>query len=174
MKPDVNQHLQGMCKAMQEIVLPELADKPFAHEQASLILATLNLLAEVQEHQFAYARQEFADIRCLLGAWHEDHPDSADASLRMDFPDLPRAAGDMPLGELRDRVTHEKSRLRRLMDGEPLPRDSRIHALLERYIERQLARETAWLRKTGFIPNGGRIPHVSTVLEQQARHPLQP
>ena len=173
MKPDVNQHLQSMCKAMQEIVLPELADKPFAHEQANLILATLNLLVEVQEHQFAYARQEFADLHCLLGAWLEDHPEHGDTALRKDFHEASRASIETGLRELCDAIT-QKACLRTLMDGAPLPPDSLIHALLNRYVERQLARETAWLRRTGFIPDAGQVPHVSAVLAQQAHIPMQP
>ncbi|MEZ5481716.1 MAG: hypothetical protein R3E73_05885 [Porticoccaceae bacterium] len=66
MKPDVNQHLQSMNKALVEVILPELESKPFAKEQASLISASLQLLVEVQEHEFHYIKQEYEDTRTPL------------------------------------------------------------------------------------------------------------
>lgn len=173
MKPDVNQHLQSMAKAMTEIVLPELQDKPFALEQASLVVASLKLLAEVQEQQFAYARQEFDDLRRLLGAWFESHPQSAEPGVWQALHSAPREAEALSFGELCDTVTREKASLRDLMERGPLPAGSPVTPLLARYIERQLARETSWLRLTGFIPEANAVPTIDKVLEQQAQTPLQ-
>lgn len=172
MKPDVNQHLQSMAKALTEIVLPELQDKPFALEQASLIAASLQLLVEVQEHQFAYVRQEFDDIRSLLAAWFNAYPQSADPAFWQALEAVHNSSDAMGFGELRDTVSRAKSRLRTLMDGFPLPAASPVKPLLERYVERQLARETSWLRLTGFIPDAASIPEIGTVLETQHKTPL--
>lgn len=172
MKPDVNQHLHSMAKAMTEIVLPELADKPFALEQASLVVASLKLLAEVQEHQFAYLRQEFDDLRGLLGAWFESHPQSAEPAFWQALRTAPRDAGTLSFDQLRDTVTREKASLRTLIQDTSLPPGHPVRTLLGRYIERQLARETSWLRLTGFIPEAGAVPEIAAVLEQQARTPF--
>ena len=40
-------------------------------------------------------------------------------------------------------------------------------------IERQLARESAWLRKTGFLSNAESIPSIGAVLKQHALTPLR-
>ena len=173
MKPDVNQHLQSMAKALSEIVLPELHDKPFALEQASLVVASLKLLVEVQEHQFAYIRQEFEDLRCLLGAWFENHPQSAAPAFWQSLHAAPRDAGSLSFGELRDMVTREKSSLSTLMQDTTLPPGHQVKTLLEQYIERQLARETSWLRLTGFIPEADTVAPIGSILEQQALTPLQ-
>ncbi|HEX5806074.1 MAG TPA: hypothetical protein VFY31_07040 [Macromonas sp.] len=172
MKPDVNQHLQSMAKAMTEIVLPELQDKPFALEQASLVVASLKLLVEVQEHQFAYVRQEFDDLRSLLGAWFVNHPQSLEPAFWQALHAGQCDAGTMGFGELRDTVSREKSSLRELMERCPLPAGSPVAPLLDLYIERQLARETAWLRLTGFIPEAASVPAIATVLEAQRQAPL--
>ncbi|CDM25274.1 hypothetical protein BN940_14146 [Castellaniella defragrans 65Phen] len=172
MTPDVDQYLRSMCKAMSGIILPELEGKPFAREQAGLVLATLELLAEVQEHQFAYARQELADLRQLFDAWRRLRPDSGDATFWTALHESGCAAGEAGPRELRELIAHWKSCLRTLMEGWPPSPGSELRILLDRCIERQLARETAWLRRTGFIPGAADVPHVSTVLAHQARAPL--
>lgn len=172
MKPDVSQHLQSMAKALNEIVLPELQDKPFALEQANLIVASLNLLAEVQEHQFAYVRQEFDDTRCLLAVWRQAHPEGADPAMQQIVTAPHGDADTRNLGELAETVTGDKARLRTLMAKAPLPPGSPVEPLLHSYIERQLARETAWLRLTGFIQDASAIPAIANVLDSQKNTPL--
>lgn len=172
MKPDVSQHLQSMAKALNEIVLPELQDKPFALEQANLIVASLNLLAEVQEHQLAYVRQEFDDTRCLLAVWRLAHPEGAAPAIQQIVTARHGDADTQNLGELAETVAGDKARLRTLMDKAPLPPGSPVEPLLHSYIERQLARETAWLRLTGFIPDASAIPAIANVLDSQKNTPL--
>lgn len=173
MKPDVNQHLQSMAKAMTEIVLPELQDKPFALEQASLVVASLKLLVDVQEQQFAYVRQEHDDIRRLLSAWYEHHAESHDPGFWQDGEKAAlNTAAALGFSEMRDAVTQDKTRLRELMDRFPLPTGSPVTQLLHHYIERQLARESSWLRLTGFIPEAENVPAIAAVLETQRLSPL--
>ncbi len=172
MKPDVNQHLKSMCKALKEIVLPELEGKPFVQEQAGLIAASLELLIDVQDHQFAYVHQELQETRHLVDAYLRAIP--ADLASRCPLTESRNAlATPQDLPTLRDLLTQEKSALRSLMDAyTPLP-GSPLAATLADTIERQLARESAWLRKTGFLSNAESIPSIGAVLKQHALTPLR-
>ncbi|MCB1667492.1 MAG: hypothetical protein KDI24_03970 [Pseudomonadales bacterium] len=173
MKPDVNQHLQSMNKALVEVILPELESKPFAKEQASLISASLQLLVEVQEHEFHYIKQEYEDTRTLLKDWAKSlSPDSGiqqwESITGLSYPDLERS--DFLF--IKEATPKLKSGLRALIDNAMPEKGSMLDNKLQTYIRRQLERETSWLRKTGFIDNAEKIPAINDVLISQAASPL--
>lgn len=172
MKPDVNQHLQSMAKALTEIVLPELQDKPFALEQTSLVIASLKLLCETQSHQFAYAQQEHDDASRLLSAWYITMPTSGTRAFWQEVFGDARPSSALDFATLSLAVSEQKARICQLLQNDLSSAPAGLQALVRQYIDRQLARETSSLRLTGFIPNAEQTPAIGEVLATQKKQPL--
>jgi hypothetical protein len=155
MQPLVQQHLLSLRKVLNEVVIPALGDNAFAAEQAGLISASLALLAEVQPYEDDYLRQEHADLqagRAALGLPAvpacPDHRDAlADAVWRL--------------------KAEQHARLDALAEtnGGALP--EALRKMLAPLLDRQLAREAAWSRLTGFNPAGASLPPIAAVLARQ-------
>mgnify|MGYP000197423155 CR=1 FL=1 len=159
MEPMVQQHLMSLRKTLEEVVAPALGDNAFAAEQAGLIAASLALLAEVQPHEDDLLRQEYADLaaaRVPLGLPPAPPP-----------PDHRVALADAVHALKQDQ--HEA--LLRITDvhGGELPAD--LRATLAHWIDRQLLRESAWSRLTGFNPAGTQVPAIAEVLATQRETP---
>lgn len=155
MQPLVKQHLESLRKTLTEVVMPQLAGQPFVAEQAGLIAASLALLAEVQPYEDDYLRVEFADLcatHALLGlATPEEAPTERDSLAAA--VNLMKAEQTLALDA------------RSADNGGVLPDDLRTQLLP--FIERQLAREAAWSRLTGFNPAGATLAPIREVLAEQ-------
>lgn len=171
MQLTINQHLLSMNKALTEVVIPALSGQAFAQEQAGLLSASLRFLLDVQEQQFAYCAQEYDDAISLLQSW----PAAASqlAAQECVSARAALAASACPLSaqaQLQERLLQLKALVCDLMESAAPAPGSELAAKLDSYIARQLARETSWLRTTGFI--AGEQPPISDVLMQQAANPL--
>lgn len=155
MQPLVKQHLESLRKTLVEVVMPELGKTPFVAEQAGLIAASLALLAEVQPYEDDYLRVELADLRqalAVLGAKADAAaPDGRDALVE---------AVTVAKGTLSERIAALAA-----AHGGTLPEAQRT--ALAPLLDRQIARECAWSRLTGFNPAGASLPPVGELLAQQ-------
>ncbi|MGH8997988.1 MAG: hypothetical protein ACRDY7_01195 [Acidimicrobiia bacterium] len=160
--PTVTAQLASMATAMERVVLPALpADAIFAREQAGLVWATLNWLVDVHASEYRYEAAEGDDYRALLGALLA--LDGADGS--SEVPEVPemRAVLDEPVagtgpttGDLvavRDQTRRMKALAVGFLAssgdiGPELRRGAR--ELVMGVAERQVRREQAWFRMTGF------------------------
>lgn len=169
MQPYIKQHMESMCKALEEIVAPELKDKPFALEQAALIAASMKLLIDIHEHEFAFLKQEIVDANKILEVWTNENSNIkniiSSTTIKFDS-DVER----FTITDLKNHVPKLKNLINKVIELEHLSGDS--EALLDRYIKRQLERENSWLRLTGFIPNPEQIENIAVLLERQLSEPL--
>lgn len=177
MNPIVEQYLEGIRKAMGEVILPELAGNPFAVEQATLILATLGLLIDVQQHQDAYMRREQQDFgKALEGVFKLLAPiDEQLTDLRQSFNDVAsKITSETPSFEdMRAAVQVFKAILSAVLErvaelGE-ISHLKAAQALLIPFVERQIERELSWQRMTGFDLDAKTLPNIGDVLERQSR-----
>jgi len=160
MTPDVGQFIQGMCKTMEEVILPTVGDS-FAQEQAKLIIGTLRFLDTVQDMQYPYEAVENEEYRKILRALSE-------ASLRCERTNVLRSL----LDEVKTHLAQEAGLkehgprsyrslrqsnivMKRLLCGilrtvEELP--ASIDGLVKEFTKQQLRRERAWMRSLGKDP----------------------
>ena len=170
MTPDINQYLSSMKKALDEVVLPQLGHDAFAKEQAAIMSATLNLLLDVQSHESTYIDQEYQDICTLLG----EYLDTADStSIAQSVAALPSDALELTVtDQKKTQLPALKAVLTTLITNTELKQNPDFQSRLDRYTRRQIARETAWLRKSGFIANGDNQPSIAETLAEQSTNPL--
>ncbi len=161
--------MKSMCKALEEIVLPELKNNPFALEQAGLVVASMKLLIDIHEQEFAYLKQEFIDANKLLTHWANNNENVkkiiSSKTIKIDV--------DVEIDSITDlkkQVPKLKNTINTLIEMTNIGNDS--DTLLDNFINRQLDRETSWLRLTGFIPNAEQILNIADVLKQQKNEPL--
>jgi hypothetical protein len=175
MIPDVNQYLSSIRKTVSEVILPQVSGDPFATEQAALIVVTLTLLLEVQEHQYPYEFAECASLQDTLGdllkileqksAFGSDLQ-SLVGNVRQQ---LEQERGVLGLGLpsykwLRAANEAKRSDLSRLIAWLTAPghenawREAR--SLVDAHIRQQLDHELSWMRKTGFDPAASDHPSI--------------
>jgi len=175
MTPDTNQYLRSIHKALQTVILPELTDKPFAREQASMVLSSLSLLIEIQQFEPCYLRQEYKDICALLKHWAFGYCHGGSCDSWEDISGI--RCEDLEFDEIQDikaTMPRLKAGLRALMDSAMPQAESVLHKMLHAYICRQLEREKSLLRKTGFIPEGETLADIGKTLAHQGAFPLLP
>lgn len=155
MQPLVKQHLESLRKTLVEVVMPKLGNTPFVAEQAGLIAASLALLAEVQPYEDDYLRVELADARRALAivAASVDTATPPDREALVAAVTAVKATLSARLAEI------AKANGGTLPDG--------IRSALAPFVDRQLARECAWSRLTGFNPAGASLPPIGELLAQQ-------
>lgn len=170
MYPSVKQSITSICKALEEIVIPELKDSAFASEQAAMMAAQLKQITDVAEDQHQYLLVELADTLSLLKYWQ-----SSIGITEQTCPVFYRsqntsneAMQKMMFVELQDLLLELKVELNLLIDKKTVNKDSEIDTELARYINRQLERETSWFRLSGFIGNADEVPAIADVLKQQS------
>lgn len=155
MQPLVKQHLESLRKTLLDVVMPELAGKSFVAEQAGLIAASLALLAEVQPYEDDYLRVELEDLRAMLNLLGAAPP-----------PEAPRDRDALVAAvHAAKQALHEQLDALAAHNGGALPQA--LRAQLAPLIDRQLAREAAWSRLTGFNPAGATLAPIRDVLAQQ-------
>lgn len=153
MVPSIAQQLASLRNTMAETIIPALpADNGFVQEQAGLMVATLDWLADVQAHAYRYEAAENADYRSLLSALA---PGDADVSSALAEP-APPPAGDLPaLEAVAAQNAAMKELAGRLFDGSPEATE-----LLQGISDRQGEREAAWFRMTGFPKEPGSLDEI--------------
>lgn len=155
MQPTVKQYLSSIHKTIVEQIVPHVSGNAFVAEQAGLIVASLEMLMEVQPYEDDYLRMELHDLQqslAILGAPERATAASDRHQLQRDVQGLKQ--------QLHDRLES----LAAANGGMP------AKAVLEKLhpqLERQQARELAWTRLTGFHPHAATLPHIHDVLTSQ-------
>lgn len=152
MVPTVAQQLAAVRHTIAKTIVPALdPDAGFAQEQAGLILATLDWVLDVQASEHRYELVEHADARELLSALVALGPsgvDDAPAALE-ESADVPADLAGIRAQTLRlKRLSEEAFETLTATSGTP-GSDAALR-LLSAQARRQLVRENAWFRMTGF------------------------
>lgn len=154
MVPTIAQQLATLKTTMAETIIPALpADDGFVQEQAGLMLATLDWLADVQHHAYRYEAAENADYRALLS---ELAPDDAEVQEALAKPAPPAAAELVAYDDLGAQNVAMKELLGRLTEADP----EAAKPLLLNLSARQGEREAAWFRMTGFPKEPGDLAEI--------------
>ncbi|MCQ6281652.1 hypothetical protein [Bacillus sp. EB600] len=177
MIPTMALQLQALKLRMEETIIPALpSDAAFAHEQANLMLATLDWMLDTHEHQYRYEVVENAEYRELLTKLVSNvkliHTDvevitSVYEVLSEVGPEPTEAI--IPLNKIIDQNRKMKGLTERLYDvmrvlpNKEVARQARTQ--LAKVAERQAKLEFAFFRMTGFSKDA---PELGTVLAEYA------
>lgn len=178
MIPDVKQYLEGLRKTITEVILPHLQGDAFAGEQAGLIIASLTLLIEVHDKQYPYEYLEHGEykrlLRELLPVVEAATPAAevtaivTDIRAQCDESDAVLAKGLPSYAFLQTSTRGLKTLLTLLLEALADTGDHEVLTTCRRHlaplIDRQIAREMAWTRKTGFDPEAGQLPPIDELL----------
>jgi hypothetical protein len=177
MIPTMAQQLQALKLRVEETILPALpADAAFAHEQANLMLATLDWMLDTHEHQYRYEVVENAEYRELLtklvsnaGSIHTDKEiiTSVHEVLSEVGPEPTEAI--IPMNKIIDQNRKMKELTERLYDVLRIHPNKEVarqaQTQLAKVAERQGKLEFAFFRMTGFPKDA---PELGTVLAEYA------
>jgi hypothetical protein len=168
MVPTVAQQLAAIRHTLAKTVIPALDPRAgFAHEQAGLVLASLDWALDVVESEYHYELVEHAEYRALVKELLELRPGDGAEEAKQALEQPSARPGDLP--RLRAQNVTLKRVAERLFDtltSTPGTAEA-LHArqLLTGSARRQTERELSWARMTGFP---GAQPSVSDVLAAQA------
>ena len=174
MYPSVKQSIASVCKALEEVVVPELNGSAFASEQAAMIVAQLKQITDVAEHQHQYLRVEIEDTLKLLGYWQSGkNITEQECPIYYRFRSMSSdEVTQMMFAEMQESLLALKAEVNQLIEKGSLSLDDATGKQLRRYIDRQLARETAWFRLSGFVGDAGQVPSIAEVLKTQSEETL--
>jgi hypothetical protein len=176
MVPDFALRIHAMIRSLREVVLPALPnDEMLAIDQANILVGYLGIMAEQHDRVFEYLLVELAEYAELLRAMVEDAHGAqstgdavakARAALGVAAPILQMSIPRQ--GELSALVRSLKESVDELLlaarqDGTPAYRQaSSTRVMLQ--AERQILRERAWFRASGFELEAGQLPSIDDVL----------
>ena len=176
MVPDFALRIHAMIRSLREVILPALpTDEMLAIDQANILVGYLGIMAEQHDRVFEYLRVELAEYAELLSAMVEDADGAqsiedaiakARAALGMAAPILQMSIPRQ--GELGALVRSLKESVDQLLlaarqDGTPAYRQAAAQRVMLQ-AERQILRERAWFRASGFELEAGRLPSIDEVL----------
>jgi hypothetical protein len=176
MVPDFALRIHAMIRSLREVVLPALPkDQMLAIDQANILIGYLGIMAEQHDRVFDYLLVELAEYVELLRALVEDADGarSIDDAVAKARAALGRAAPIVQMsiprqGELSDLLRSLKESVDELLfaarrDGTPAFRQASKKRVIQQ-AERQILRERAWFRASGFELDAGRLPSIAEVL----------
>ena len=164
MVPTIAQQLQSIRRTLAATVVPSIeADASFAREQAGLILATLDLILDVQASEYRYELVEHLDAQALAAALRR---------LGTGADDDESEPADPPpadLDAIRAQTLHAKQQAEHAFAvlGETDAADE-AWRIMSAAARRQAERELSWARMTGF-PKGP--DPIAVVLDRQSAEP---
>lgn len=167
MIPNVSQQLDAIRHTIEKVVVPAIdADNGFAQEQAGLVLASLDWVMDVVAHEQHYERLEHGDMITLVSGLLELDPADGCAEARAALG----AAAEPPADLLA--LREQSIELKRCADvlfgalaaTPDTPGRAEARRLVSAAARRQIERERAWTRMTGFP---GAQPNVGEVLAAQ-------
>lgn len=168
--------LQTVIKAMTDVILPAVdPNNKLAQEQAGLVIAILNLIAQRMPLIYRYEREELTRFLELAGQLHKHAKDfpGTEAVLHSlsDTMDegsdvLDRARADPKELEaanfaMRERIGHLITTIYSQMGPVQL---KPINELVLAHAKEQLIRERSWLIAQGWEADPSSIPPVETLL----------
>lgn len=174
MFPTVNQSIESVCKTLQELIIPELEGKGFVQEQAAMILAQLTQAVDVNNAQQSYLLVELRDSITLLECWEKSQGfGSRELKTYQKFVRQPALiSGFRSQSDLEDDLISLKQEIESELNNSPPENGSKLHRTLHKYIARQLERENAWFRLSGFLGKSSELECVAKVLKNQITTPL--
>ena len=176
MVPDFALRIHAMIRSLREVVLPALPnDEMLAIDQANILVGYLGIMAEQHDRVFEYLLVELAEYAELLSAMVEDAHGAqsiedalakARAALGMAAPILQMSIPRQ--GELSALVRSLKESADELLlaarrDGTPAYRQASAQRVMQQ-AERQIMRERAWFRASGFELDASQLPSIGDVL----------
>ena len=176
MVPDFALRIHAMIRSLREVILPALPkDEMLAIDQANILVGYLGIMAEQHDRVFEYLLVELSEYAELLSALVEDAHGAqsiedaaakARAALGMAAPILQMSIPRQ--GELSALVRSLKESVDELLhaarqDGTPGYRQSSAQRVMQQ-AERQILRERAWFRASGFELEAGQLPSIDDVL----------
>lgn len=166
MVPSISQQLRSLRATMAETIIPALpAEARFAHEQAGLMVATLDWLDDVQAHAYRYEAAENADYRALvakLQALAGTGDPAVDAVLAEPAPPAAAELVAFDAVATQNRALKEHAgRLSEQLAGDA-SKSEPVGTLLRDLARRQGEREAAWFRMTGFPHEPGALEDLLT------------
>ena len=174
MQPEISQFLSSMKKAIEQVVIPNLADR-FAKDQATMIAGTLGFLQSVQDKAFHYEllenhlyRQLLADLIDLLG----DHGAAEPLRARLDAESCAPAVHLRPFPALRGANESLREILAALIhrQGElPAEKSAALDARLRPFFADLQRRERAWVRALGFDSLPDPVPDLDALLYREGQ-----
>ena len=177
MIPTIAQQLQALKVRMVETILPALpSDAAFAHEQANLMVATLDWMLDTHEHQYRYEVVENAEYRQLLtklvSLVARDADDNIITSVHEVLSEVGPAPTDaiIPMNQIINQNRKMKEITEQLYDvlcvhpNKEVAKQAQIQ--LAKLAERQAKLETSFFRMTGFPKDA---PELGTVLAEYAK-----
>ncbi|MDQ0616706.1 hypothetical protein [Arthrobacter globiformis] len=169
MIPSITQQLKSIHLRFKDSVMPVLPDgNDFVHEQAQLISAALEFLIDTHEHEYRYEVIENIEYRNLLNELSQEAAETTPEvrAVLSEAGPAPQEAS-IPLSDISDQNRRMKEVSQHLFNA--LVADSgstkarRARKLMAATAERQVARELAWYRLTGFPQEPGEIGAVLAV-----------
>lgn len=166
MVPDIEDVIAAAERAMREVVLPALAsDRQTAIDQAKIVTGLLGLLGEQAEHLYDYALAELAEFhdlaRRLVG---QQVPDPAASDERLAI----LAAAAEALGGPPRPYEHLRRLVRQVKDlADDLVASAEGEDVLPLVLDqsaRQVVRERAWVRGTGFDASAADLPPLAALV----------
>jgi hypothetical protein len=176
MVPDFALRIHAMIRSLREVVLPALpADAMLAIDQANILVGYLGIMAEQHDRVFEYLLAELAEYAELLSAMVEDAhgAQSIEGAIAKARTALGMAAPILQMsiprqGELSALVRSLKETADELLraawqDGAPAYRQASAQRVMQQ-AERQILRERAWFRASGFELDVRQLPSIDDVL----------
>ena len=176
MVPDFALRIHAMIRSLRDVVLPALPKhEMLAIDQANILVGYLGIMAEQHDRVFEYLLVELSEYAELLGALVEDAHGApsiedpvakARATLGMAAPILQLSIPRQ--GELSALIRTLKESVDELLhaarqDGTPAYRQASTKRVM-RQAERQILRERAWFRASGFELEASQSPSIDDVL----------
>ena len=185
MVPDFALRIQAMIRSLREVILPALpAGEMLAIDQTNILIGYLRIMALQHDKVFDYLLAELADYTELVDAMVEEAGDGHDEVV---LAARTAVAEAKPL--LETSIPHQSEVAARVRALKTCADDllcavrqsgpaGRSHALANRVMEqagRQILRERAWFRASGFELDADKLPSIDEVLyrprETAARGP---
>jgi len=165
-----------MIRSLRDVVLPALPkNEMLAIDQGNILAGYLGIMAEQHDNVFEYLLVELSEYADLLGALvddaHgapsiEDAAAKARAALELAAPILQMSIPRQ--GELSALIRSLKESVDELLvatrqDGTPACRQASTKRVMQQ-AERQILRERAWFRASGFELEPSQLPSIKDVL----------
>jgi hypothetical protein len=176
MVPDFALRIQSMIRSLREVVLPALPnDQLLAIDQANILVGYLRIMAEQHDRVFEYLLVELSEYTELVSALADDAQGSGsiDGAVAKARSALAQAAPlmQMPIPRQREltalirslKESADELLLAARQDGTPAYRQASAEQVIQQ-AERQIRRERAWFRASGFELDVSRLPSIDDVL----------
>jgi hypothetical protein len=177
MVPDFALRIQAMIRSLREVILPALpSGQMLAIDQTNILIGYLSIMALQHDKVFDYLLAELAEYTELVETMVKDSGDDQDDVVRAARGAVadakPLLLMAIPLqSELADRVRALKTSADDLLcAARQSGSTTRSQALANRVMQqagKQILRERAWFRASGFELDADKLPSIDEVLSRR-------